>query len=233
MSPPASRKPLTVRVADVCFCHWPVDPAALERATPPWLTVERAADDAWLTAIHHTVEGVSAFGVDLSEPAESVTVRTYVTGPDGQRGLYFFAAFTTDPVASAAGPLLRLNYRDGRVARHDADGDHHTERTLDVDGRQALTVQYTPGEEPRSTAPPDSLPAFFVERFRVFGDGPLGSKFVGHVGHDPWELGPVDATVEGDLPSALSLPEPVGDPLVHYSPGNELGVSPFRPLWLD
>lgn len=228
----ASRKPLTVRVEDVCFCHWPVDTDALERAIPPWLRVERAAGDAWITAIHHTVAGVSAFGVNLGTPAQSVTVRTYVTGPDGQRGLYFFAAFTTDPIASAAGPLLRLNYRDGQVARRDADGDHRTERTLDVDGRRALTVRYTPGDDP-AAAPPDSLPSFFVERFRVFGDGPLGAKFVGHVGHDPWELGPVEATVDDDLLSVLDLPDPVGDPLVHYSPGNELGVSPFRPLWLD
>ncbi|MDS0281688.1 DUF2071 domain-containing protein [Haloarcula onubensis] len=229
----ASRKPLTVRVEDVCFCHWPVDPDELARAIPCWLTVERAADDAWITAIHHTVAGVSAFGVDLGNPAQSVTVRTYVRGPDGQRGLYFFAAFTTDPIASAAGPLLRLDYRDGRVARRDADGDYRTERALDVDGRRALTVRYTPGDEPATTAPPDSLPAFFVERFRVFGEGPLGARVVGHVGHDPWELGPVESAVDGDLLSVLGLPEPVGDPLVHYSPGNELGVAPFRPLWLD
>ena len=228
-----SRKPLTVRVEDVCFCHWPVDPDVLDRAIPSWLSVERAADDAWITAIHHTVAGVSAFGVDLGNPAQSVTVRTYVTGPDGQRGLYFFAAFTTDPIASAAGPLLRLNYRDGRVTRRDADGDHRTERTLDVDGRRALTVRYTLGDGPASPAPPDSLPAFFVERFRVFGDGPLGSRFVGNVGHEPWELGPVEATAEEDLLSVLDLPDAAGDPLVHYSPGNELGVSPFRPLWLD
>ncbi|WP_324661972.1 DUF2071 domain-containing protein [Haloarcula sediminis] len=228
-----SRKPLTVHVADVCFCHWPVDPDALARTLPDWLTVERAADDAWVTAIHHTVAGVSAFGVDLGNPAESVTVRTYVQGPDGQRGLYFFAAFTTDPIASAAGPLLRLNYRDGQVTRRDADGEGRSERTLDVDGRRALTVRYTPGEEAATTAPPDSMAAFFVERFRVFAEGPLGTRVVGHVGHDPWELGPVEAAVEGDLLSVLGLPEPVGDPLVHYSPGNELGVAPFRPLAFD
>jgi uncharacterized protein YqjF (DUF2071 family) len=227
-----SRKPLTVRVEDVCFCHWPVDADALERTIPPWLRVEQTAGDAWITAIHHTVARVSAFGVDLGTPAQSVTVRTYVTGPDGQRGLYFVAAFTTDPVASAAGPLLRLNYRDGRVDRRGADGGHRTERALDVDGQRALTVRYTPGDE-STAAPPDSLPAFFVERFRVFGNGPLGAKLVGHVGHDPWELGPIEATVDGGLLPVLDLPDPVGDPLVHYSPGNELGVGPFRPLWLD
>jgi len=229
----SSRKPLTVSVEDVCFCHWPVDPDALNRELPAWLTAEAAAGDAWVTAIHHTVTGVSSFGVDLSDPAESVTVRTYVSGPDGQRGLYFFAAFTTDPLASAAGPLLRLPYRDGRVARRDGDAEYRTERTLDVAGRRALTVRYTPGDGPATTAPADSLPSFFVERFRVFATGPMGTKLVAGVGHEPWPLGPVEAAVEGDLLRLLGLPEPVGEPLVHYSPGNDMSVAPPVPLWLD
>jgi uncharacterized protein YqjF (DUF2071 family) len=229
----SSRKPLMVRVEDVCFCHWPVDADALQRTLPDWLAIEEAAGEAWVTAIPHTVAGVSSFGVELGDPAESVTVRTYVRGPDGQRGLYFFAAFTADPLAAAAAPLLRLPFRDGRLYRQAGDGDSPTVRTLDVDGRRALSVRYTPGDEPATTAPPDSLPSFFVERFRVFTRGPLGTKLVGNVGHDPWRLGPVEATVEGDLLSVLSLPAPVGDPLVHYSPGNELGVAPPRPVWLD
>jgi len=225
-------RPLTVTVEDVCFCHWPVDAGALGRVVPDWLDVETADGDAWVTAIHHTVAGVSSFGLDLSEPAESVTVRTYVRGPDGQRGLYFFAAFTTDPVASTAGPLLRLPYQEGSLARNSlAHG--RTERTLDVGGRRVLTIEYESGDGDATSAPADSLPAFFVERYRVFAEGPLGSKLVAGVGHDPWPLGTVDATVDGDLLSALSLPEPAGEPLVHYSPGNALDVAPPGPLWLD
>ena len=226
------RRPLTVTIADACFCHWPVDADAVARALPRWLEVEPADGDAWLTAIHHTVAGVTPFGLDVSDPAESVTVRTYVRGPDGQRGLYFFAAFTTDRIASTAGPLLRLPYRDGTLARRALDGGR-TERTLDVDGRRALTVRYEPGDGDPSRAPADSLAAFFVERHRVFAEGPLRSRLVASVGHDPWPLGPVEATVDGNLLSTLSLPEPVGDPLVHYSPGNDLDVGPPAPLWLD
>lgn len=225
-------RPLTVTVADVCFCHWPVDADALGRLVPAWLDVETADGDAWVTAIPHTVAGVSSFGLDLSAPAESVTVRTYVRGPDGQRGLYFFAAFTTDPLASAAGPVLRLPYRDGTLARRALD-DGRTERTLDVDGRRVLNVQYEPSDGEATVAPADSLPAFLIERYRVFAEGPVGSKLVAGVGHDPWTLGSVEATVDGGLLSALSLPEPVGDPLVHYSPGNELDIAPPGPLWLD
>jgi uncharacterized protein YqjF (DUF2071 family) len=143
-------------------------------------------------------EGARTSTVRLVEsvfPAESVTVRTYVTGPDGERGLYFFAAFTQDPLASADGPLLRLPYRDGALSRRAGAGGYRTERTLDIDGRGALTIRYTPGDGPASPAPADSLPSFFVERFRVFADGPLGTNLVASVGHDPWRLGPVEAEV--------------------------------------
>lgn len=224
-------RPLAVTVADVCFCHWPVEAAALDSAVPDWLTVETAADEAWLTAIAHTVTGVSAFGIDLAGPAEAVTVRTYVRGPSDQRGLYFFAVVPADPLTRAFGdPVLGLPVREGRLGRS-ADDDG-TRRTLDSDGSRVLDVRYTVDGESPTPAPPDSLASFLVERYRYFTTGPLG-RLVGSVGHDPWRVAPVEATVTGTLDSALELPDPVGEPLCHYSPGATLTVAPPRPVWLD
>lgn len=229
-----STRPLAVTVDDVCFCHWPVDADALSRSVPDWLTVETADGDAWVSAVAHTVTGVASFGVDLTRPAEAVNVRTYVRGPDGQRGVRFLAVFTDDPLAATfSKPALRLPYREGRLDRRDDDGEYRTRRTLDVDGRRVLDVRYTPGDGETTTAPPDSVAAFLVERHRYFTTDGFGTRLVGSVGHDPWPLGSVDADVSGSLLSALGLPNPAGPPLVHYSPGTELGLSPPRPLWLD
>jgi len=223
-----------VTVEDCCFCHWPVERTALQKRLPAWLTAETAADDAWLTAIPHTVSSIASFGIDLTEPAETVTVRTYVRGPNGQRGVYFFGLFTEDPLAAAFSvPALQLPARDGRVERRSGTGDDRTRRTLDVDGMRTLDLRYAPEETAPTNAPPDSLASFLVERDRYFTSGPLGARLVGSVGHDPWPLVPVDATVTESLSSALGLPEPTGDPLFHYSPGTELGVSPPKPFWLD
>jgi uncharacterized protein YqjF (DUF2071 family) len=225
-------QPFTVTVEDCVFCHWPVDAAALARSVPEWLTVETAAGDAWLTAIPHTVSAVTAFGVDLARPADSVTVRTYVRGPNDQRGLYFFAVVPEGPLSGAASaPVLRLPIVRGRLGRPPAD-DGVQRRTLDIDGQRVLDVQYTPTEA-ATPAPPDSLPTFLVERHRYFTDGPLGTRLVGSVGHEPWAVATADASVDGALTEALDLPEPLGDPIVHYSPGNDLSVAPPGPLWLD
>lgn len=225
-------QPFTVTVADCVFCHWPVEAAALSRSVPDWLTVETAAGDAWLTAIPHTVDGLSAFGVDLARPADSVTVRTYVRGPNDQRGLYFFAVVPEGPLSGAASaPVLGLPVVRGRLGRPPGDG-HESRRTLTIDGQRVLDVAYTPAGDP-TPAPPDSLPAFLVERHRYFTNGPLDTRLVGSVGHDPWAISAVDATVSGALTEALGLPDLLGEPIVHYSPGNDLSVAPPGPLWLD
>jgi uncharacterized protein YqjF (DUF2071 family) len=224
-------QPFVVSVADVCFCHRPVDAAALARAVPDWLTVETAAGSAWLTAIPHTVTGVRAFGVDLARPAEAVTVRTYVRGPRDQRGLYFFAVVLDAALAAAVTPVLRLPVRRGRPERSTVDG--RTRRTLDMDGRQVLDVSYPAETNEPSPAPADSLAAFLVERDRFFTAGPLGGKLRGDVGHDPWSVAGVDGDVSGSLSAVLGLPEPEGEPLCHYSPGNELSVAPPSPVWLS
>lgn len=222
--------PLRTAIRDACFCHWPVDPADLARAVPDWLTVESVDGDAWVSAIAHTVERVETFGVTMTQPALAVNVRTYVRGPSDQRGVYFFALFTDDRFTSeTAARLLRLPYRRGRLAVDRHDGGT-VQRRLDVSGQRALEVTYTPSGERGTPTPPDSLAGFLVERDRYFASGALGVRLSGSVGHDPWRLAPVDASVRGQLLETLDLPRPEGDPLVHYSRGLDIDLAPPIPV---
>lgn len=222
--------PLRTAIRDACFCHWPVDPDALARAVPDWLTVESVDGDAWVSAIAHTVERVETFGVSMTRPAPAVNVRTYVRGPSDQRGVYFFALFTDDRFTSeTAARLLRLPYRHGRLTVDRRD-DGTIQRRLDLAGQPALDVTYTPSGERGTPTPPDSLAGFLVERDRYFASGALGLRLSGSVGHDPWRLAPVDATVYGPLLEILDLPRPLGDPLVHYSRGLDIALAPPTPV---
>lgn len=223
-------QPFVVSVADVCYCHFPVDASALARAVPDWLTVETAADSGWLTVIPHTVTGITAFGVDLARPTQAVTVRTYVRGPRDQRGLYFFAVYPGASIPAAARPVLRLPVQRGRP-RQSTDGER-THRTLEADGRKLLDVQYTVEPDTPSRPPADSLAGFLVARDRFFTKGAFGERLQGDVGHDPWRVASLDADVTESLTTALGLPEPEGTPLCHYSPGNDLSVAPPSPVWL-
>lgn len=230
----ARTQPFVVSVSDVCFCHWPVPARPLGQSVPDWLTVETTSDSAWLTAIPHTVSEVTAFDLELTRPTEVVTVRTYVRDSSGQRGLYFFAVIPSDPITSAAAtPVLGLPTIDGSPKRYRDGEEGTTRRTLDIWGQRVLDVMFQhPSEEP-TTAPPDSVASFLVERHRYFTDGPLGSRLTGNVGRDPWHISPVETSVSVSLTDALDLPDPLGDPVCHYSPGADLSVAPPRPVWMD
>lgn len=222
--------PLRTAIRDACFCHWPVNPDELAEHVPTWLTVESQVGDAWVTAVAHTVERVETFGVTITQPAPAVNVRTYVRGPSDQRGIFFFALFTDDQFTTeTASRVLRLPYRRGSLAVDDRP-DGSVRRQLDVDGRRALDVSYTPEQGEGSTAPPDSLAGFLVERDRYFATGAFGTRLTGGVGHDPWRLSPVEATVGGGLLETLGLPSAGGDPLVHYSRGLDIDVGPPTPI---
>jgi len=226
-------RPLSITVSDGCFCHWPVEADALDRTLPSWLTAETADGDAWVTAVAHTVRSVTTFGLDVTTPAEWLPVRTPVRGPDGERGVWFFGVFVDDEaVGTLAKHSLGLPYWSGRLERT-RDEEYRTRRTLTIDGEAVLSLRYTPVDGEASTAPPDSLAAFLVERRRYFTTGAFGTRLVGSVGHDGWPLTRGESVVGGSLLPALGLPEPVGEPLVHYTPGTELGLSPPRPLWLE
>jgi uncharacterized protein YqjF (DUF2071 family) len=227
-------QPCIVTVSDVCFCHWPVPERTLSRSLPDWLTIETAAGSAWITIIHTTITGIATFGVDLTQPAEAVIVRTYVRGPTGQRGLWVVAVIPGDPLTAAgATPLFRIPVRQGTPLCETTADKAHIRRTLAIDGDRVFTLRYRDEWADPSPAPPDSLPSFLTERQRYFTTGPLGGRGVGTVGHDPWNLTPIDAEVSESLLATLGLPETVDEPLCHYSPGAELSISPPRPLWLE
>lgn len=223
-------QPFVVSVADVCYCHFPVDSDTLAQSVPDWLTVETAADSGWLTVIPHTVTGVTAFGINLARPAQAVTVRTYVRGPRDQRGLYFFAVFFAAPIPTAGRAVLGLPVRDGRPRRSTTAGQ--TRQTLETNGRRILDVQYPTETDAPSRAPADSLAAFLVDRDRFFTEGAFDERLQGDVGHDPWRVASLGADVTESLSAVLDLPEPDGAPLYHYSPGNDLSVAPPSPVWL-
>ena len=230
MAAVARISPLEVALSDVCFCHFPVEPTALTRRLPEWLTVETIDGDAWVSAIPHTVAGVESFGLDLTRPADAVNVRTYVRGPNARRGLYFHALYTEDSFTSeTASRVLRLPYRRG-----DLDSSRESARTrwrtLETGSECVFDVRYTVDDGDARTAPPDSLAHFLIERDRYFTSGTLGVSLSGSVGRDPWLLKSVDASVAGDLLSNLGLPPATGPPLVHYSSGTTMAVEPPLPL---
>ncbi|MBB6645904.1 YqjF family protein [Halobellus ruber] len=175
----------------------------------------------------------------LERGVPQLNFRTYVTR-DGDDGVYFLSLDTGHRAAAAAGrgvfglpfhhARMRLTRRDGRItfrSRREGEGS-----------AAVFQARYRPEGE-RYRAEPGSLAGFCIERYRYFlpaaeagGAAALrtagadrAGTIVGRIDRDPWKLRPVDATVRGNtLFEAAGLPAPDGKPVVHYSPGFEMGV---------
>ncbi|WP_336338228.1 DUF2071 domain-containing protein [Haloarcula brevis] len=219
-------RPLQVTLDDVCFCHWPVARTAVEPAVPDWLTVETADGDAWVSAVAATVDRVETFGIEVAGPAELLTVRTYVRGPTGQRGVRVLALFGDDRrISTAVSELFRVT-AGGATPRTLPTADRR--RVLDAGDRRLFECRYTADGEPVAV-PPDSLASFLVDRQRYFTTGRFGTRLVGSIGHDPWRLDRVDATVTGSVFPAVDIPVSGSTPLVHHSPGLRVSIAPPVP----
>lgn len=224
-------RPLSIALSDVCFCHWPVAPAAVRAALPAWARPDTMDATAWVSALSLSIDRFDAFGVPLREHVETVAVRTYVQTPSGDRAVAFLSLDVTDRlVADALRTLFHLPASHADVRRRRQGG-----RTEVVsrrrDGENArLGVTFEPTGTPMTTAP-DTLAAFLLDRERYVTTGPLETRLVGSVGHPPWTVQPADAAVtETTLLDAAGVDALDGEPLAHYSPGVEMGVGVLEPL---
>jgi uncharacterized protein YqjF (DUF2071 family) len=219
-------RPLQVTLEDVCFCHWPVSETAVGTAVPDWLTVETSDGDAWVSAVAATVDRVETFGIEVAGPSELLTVRTYVRGPTGERGVYVLALFGDDRrTTTAVSELFRITVGDA-VPRTLPTADRR--RVLDAGERRLFECRYTAEGNPVAV-PPDSLASFLVDRQRYFTTGRFGTRLVGSVGHDPWRLDRVDTTVTGSVFPLVDISAGESDPLVHHSPGLRVSIAPPVP----
>lgn len=228
---PDPLRPLTVTLSDVCFVHWPVAPTAVDAVVPDWVEPDTADGSAWVSALALSMDRFDVLGLPVREGLEGVNLRTYVRTPGGDRAVCFLSLDVTDRLAAdTASAVFRLPYHDARIRRR-REGDRTevvARRRSDSDARFTLTFE--PTGEP-TTAAPDTLASFLVERNRYVTEGPLGTRLVGSVGHRPWPIQPADAVVaENTLLEAAGIDAVAGEPLVHYSPGVEMGIGALEPL---
>jgi uncharacterized protein YqjF (DUF2071 family) len=219
----------------IAFLHWSYDPRVLQRLLPGGLRPHTFDGRAWV--------GVTPFFLqDLRTPVApalpwftsfpETNVRTYVVGPDGREGLWFFSldAGRLEPVLVARSTYA-LPYMWSQM-------------TVERDGP---TVRYRsrrrwPGPTPATSAitlavgdplAPEELEEFdhyLTARWQLYTTlGPVLAR--SNVEHEPWPLHrAVVRELDGNLVAAAGLPAPHGEPVVHWSPGVRTRISGLRPL---
>jgi uncharacterized protein YqjF (DUF2071 family) len=211
------------------FLHWRYPAEMVQAVLPEGLTVETMDGTAWVGLIPFLMVGVRAPGVPavpwLSRFPET-NVRTYVRGPDGRPGIWFFSldAARMPPVLTAR-TTYGLPYYWSRMAVRVGAGTvtYRSRRRWPGPVGAYCDADVEVGEP----LPAGPLDEFLTARFRLYSRF-LGRLVSAEAEHPPWPLhrGRVTA-LDQNLVQAGGLPAPVGEPLVHTTPGVSVRIG----LW--
>ncbi|GAC1317752.1 MAG: DUF2071 domain-containing protein [Chloroflexota bacterium] len=189
------------------FVHWAVDPAVLQPRMPRGTAVDAFDGQAYvglvLFAIPSLRPPIGPMGLRLA--FLEANVRTYVRGPDGTPGVYFFSLDAGSRLAVlGAGILTGLPYYFARGGE-EVHGEHVTYAlTRHARPHPRVHARYRMGPL-RGPAAPGTLAHFLVERYRLFVQrGP--ATFSVDVRHTPYPLHDVHVeTLEDSLVSASGI----------------------------
>ncbi len=201
------------------FLHWCYQPEEIRRLLPPPVALDTFDGAAWV--------GLTPFLlVNLRPPFSpalpwishfpETNVRTYVRGPDGERGVWFFTLEADRLLAVlAARALYRLPYRwaNMRVEQKSDVIEYQSERRHPF-GSARTRIAICAGD-PMSATDFDN---FLTARYRLYSM--MGNRLAfAQIEHRPWPLhyGQV-LQLDEDLIEQSGLPRPRGEPFVHCSP---------------
>jgi uncharacterized protein len=206
---------------DLTFLHWRYPAEAVQRLLPPGLTVQEFDGSAWIGLVPFTMSGVRFPGVPalpwMSRFPET-NVRTYVVGPDGAQGIWFFSLDATRlPAVLVGRTTYRLPYLWSRMrVRATPEQFRYTSSRRWPGPRGArCDAVITRG----AAVEPGPLDYFLTYRFQLYSV--IRGRLVrAYAAHGPWPLygGTVESLSESVI-AAGDLPAPEGEPLVHTSPG--------------
>jgi len=219
--------------ANIVWCHWPVDPAQVAAVLPAGLTPELFDGQAWVGLIPFSMERlrpVGPFGFVTrwlrSSDFGEVNVRTYVTGPDGQTGVWF-CTLDADSVAAVAmaNAAFGLPYRVATTNYTERDGVRRWRSARRRDGAHAALTVTAATESPRPAAP--GLEAFLFERYALYTRW-HGRILRGELSHGPWRVRPatLDECVHDTVDRAGFRVD--GDPHVFVGEPVNVTVYPMR-----
>ncbi|MBI3278777.1 MAG: DUF2071 domain-containing protein [Acidobacteria bacterium] len=211
------------------FLHWPYEPDLLRPLVPQALELELFDGASWVGVVPFEVRGLRAPWLPpvpwLSYFPET-NLRTYVRNAKGVPGVWFFsldAARYAAVIAARASYGLPYAWSDMDLSRQGG-----LVRYRSVRRRPAANARTDILIEPGDPFKPDELgdrDHFLTARFRLYTriDNRLAHA---DVQHQPWPLTRARVLrLEQSLTTAAGLPDPAGDPLVHYSPGVDVGIA--------
>jgi len=207
----------------ITFIHWRYPPNLLRSMLPPGLAVETFGESAWVGLTPFRMERLRAPLVPavpwLSRFPET-NVRTYVRDEQGRSGIWFLsldAARLPAVLAARAGYRLPYFWSDMTVRVRAGRVGYRCRRRWPAAGARCdAEVEVGPA---LAEAERDELAHFLTARYRLF-TLIAGRLATAEAEHREWPLHRATLPhLDQDLLQRAGLPPPVGEPLVHASPG--------------
>lgn len=200
------------------FIHWRYDAEIIRRSLPANLTLDTFDGSAWVGLVPFVLAGVRPYGLPVLPwiaKFPETNVRTYVKGPDGVRGVWFYTLEADRLLAVMVARIwYHLPYRWAKMRVRDdgATVDYASERSaLFGSGRTDIKVEVGGNVEA------GDLENFLTARFRLYTEV-RGKVAFAQIEHLPWPLQRARLLrLEEDLVENSGVPRPVGEPLVHFA----------------
>jgi uncharacterized protein YqjF (DUF2071 family) len=225
------------RWAQFVALHWPYPPEAVQALLPPRLSVHTFEGNAWVSLTPLLMEDVAPIGLPalpwLGRFPE-INLRTYVLGPDGEDGLWFFSLEAARlPFVLAARAVYGVPYVWASMSfEKPAEGVRRFQSGRCWPGSTGARVDVTI-EEGEALAESDltALDIFLSSRWRAYSVHPACGLLVTDVGHPPWALQRASLRhLDETVIAAAGLPPRRDPPLLHCSPGVDIRLGLPRPV---
>lgn len=213
----------------------PVD--VLRRVVPEQLPLDTYEGSAWLGITPFVVRGLRLRGtvpVPILSSFPEINVRTYVR-VGSRPGIYFLSLDAASwPAVYAARRSYRLPYFHSRIATEHRGGTiRYSVRRTSGDGPPAeFEASYRAEGEPLPPAP-GSREHWLTERYRLYALDERQRIQRAEIHHPPWPLQRASATIVVNTMAAPFGIDPPGEPLLHFSPRQEVALWPIAPVGGD
>ncbi len=214
------------------FLHWRVEAAEIAASLPRGLQVETFDGAAWVGIVPFQMRGVRPVGCPAIPGVSNfleLNLRTYVRGPDGRPGVWFYSLDCNQPLAvEVARAAFHLNYVHAKMHCECALNGRTRYRSQRRDGSAAVHYDWrTHGKA--TPAVPGSLEFFLVERYLLYAASAKGELFAGRVTHQPYCLRNAELrTWDSTLFSAEGLSRPSRPPdHITASDGVDVWIHPL------
>jgi uncharacterized protein len=207
----------------ITFIHWSYPTEVVQALLPPPFEVETWDGRAWVGLLPFFMRVYPPIGgpVPRLTTFSETNVRTYVRGPDGRAGIWFFSLDAASaPAVVAARTLYGLPYFLSRMrVRREEGRVRYTARRLS--GGAGHDIVVTP-QAPLPEQGLDDFDRFLTARFLLWATH-LGKVVSVPAEHPPWRLRAAQVErLEQNLVERAGLPTPDSAPILHYSEGVEV-----------